>query len=95
MLKRYKSALSPPLSVQLTVTFTAPLTSSEKSTQERVEIMGGPERQVVRLNVSTEARLVYSSFPSVSDPDGQQKMTHTLQYILRVKLFHANVNERV
>ena len=43
MLMRYKAALSPPLSVQLTVTFTALLTSSERSTQERVETEGGPE----------------------------------------------------
>ena len=43
MLMRYKAALSPPLSVQLTVTFTAPLTSSERSTQERVGTEGGPE----------------------------------------------------
>ena len=39
---RKKSALSPPLSVQLTVTFTAPLTSPERSTQERVGAEGGP-----------------------------------------------------
>ena len=43
MLMREKSALSPPLSVQLTVTFTAPLISPERSTQEGVETEGGPE----------------------------------------------------
>ena len=43
MLIRKKSAPSPPLSVQLTVTFTAPLTSSERPTQERVGAEGGPE----------------------------------------------------
>ena len=41
---KYKSALSPPLSVQLTITFTAPLvTSSERLAQEGVEKEGGPE----------------------------------------------------
>ena len=43
MLIRKKSALSPPLSVQFTVTFTASLASSERSTQERVGTEGGPE----------------------------------------------------
>ena len=43
MLMRSKSALSPPFSVQFTVIFTAPLTSSEKSMQERVGTEGGPE----------------------------------------------------
>ena len=41
-----KSALSPPLSVQLTVSFTAPLTSPERSTQERVGMDGGTEENV-------------------------------------------------
>ena len=45
MLMRKKSALSPLLSVQLTVTFTAPLTPSERPTQERVETEGGPEER--------------------------------------------------
>ena len=43
MLMRYKSALSPSLSVQLAVTFTVPLTSPERSMQERVGTAGGPE----------------------------------------------------
>ena len=34
--------MSPPLSVQLTVTFTAPLTSPERSSQERMGVEGGP-----------------------------------------------------
>ena len=41
MLIRKESAPSPPLSVQLTVTFTAPLTFAERSTQERVETEEG------------------------------------------------------
>ena len=43
MLMRKKSALSPSISVQLTVTFTDPLTSPEESTQERVGAERGPE----------------------------------------------------
>ena len=41
MLMRKESAPSPPLSFQLTVTFTAPLIFAERSTQERVETEEG------------------------------------------------------
>ena len=43
MLMRKKSALLPAPSVQLTVTFTTPLISSERPTQESVGTEGGPE----------------------------------------------------
>ena len=52
MLMRKKSALSPTLRVQLTVTFTAPLTSPERSTQERVGTEGGPEE--INVNMLTD-----------------------------------------
>ena len=46
MLMKKKSALSPPLSVQLTVTLTAPLVFTK---QERAGAEGGPEE--VKLNL--------------------------------------------
>ena len=42
MVIRWKSALSPPLNVQLNMTVIAPLTSLKRSTQERVETEGEP-----------------------------------------------------
>ena len=54
---RYKAALSPPLSVQLTVTFTVPLPFPERPTQERVGTEGGPEEMSGKQNKTKSTKI--------------------------------------